>query len=115
MENEVKPLIIQSFTDISIAIGVYYEKYLDITMTVLQYAASTQVDPTDEDLVEYLTTLRESILESYASIVQSLGQEKIHKISDESISYLMKFIEFLWNDVEIRTTGIVQQIINIIG
>lgn len=115
LENEVKPLIIQSFTDISIAIGVYYEKYLDITMTVLQYAASTQVDPTDEDLVEYLTTLRESILESYASIVQSLGQEKIHKISDESISYLMKFIEFLWNDTEIRTIGIVQQMINIIG
>jgi len=115
LENEVKPLIIQSFTDISIAIGVYYEKYLDITMTVLQYAASTQVDTADEDLLEYLTTLRESILESYTSIVQSLGQEKIHKISDESISYLMKFIEFLWNDPTVRTPGIVQQIINIIG
>ena len=115
LENEVKPLIIQSFTDISIAIGVYYEKYLDITMTVLQYAASTQVDTSNEDLVDYLTTLRESILESYISIVQSLGQEKIHKISDESISYLMKFIEFLWNDLNVRTSGIVQQIINIIG
>jgi len=115
LNMDVKPLIINSFSEICIAIGQYYEKYLDVTLQILQFASQTQVDTSNEDLVYYLTTLREAILETYDAIIQSLGKERISILKEENLSFLLKFMNHLWHEKELRTSTVVHFIISIIG
>lgn len=45
--------------------------YLAVILQILQQAAAVNVDDVeDEDLVEYINTLRESILGAYTGVVQ---------------------------------------------
>ena len=39
---------------------------------MLEQAAAMKISPDDEDLVEYITVLREGILEAYIGVVQGL-------------------------------------------
>ena len=58
------------FGDIALAIGANFEKYLANTLMMLSQASQTQIPEDDEELVEYLNLLRESILEAYTGVIQ---------------------------------------------
>ena len=52
--------------------------YLVVILQILQQAASVNVDDaSDEDLVEYINTLRESILGAYTGILQVWKRDSI--------------------------------------
>jgi len=72
LNRDVKPPILSCFGDIALAIGGQFEKYLPVTMTMLDQAAQTSVNPTNGDLIEYLNSLREGIFEAYTGVLQGL-------------------------------------------
>ncbi|KAK9879418.1 hypothetical protein WA026_006486 [Henosepilachna vigintioctopunctata] len=75
VHRSVKPQILSVFGDIVLSIGPEFRKYLDIVLTTLSQASQAQVDRNDYDMVEYLTELREGVLEAYTGIVQGLKGE----------------------------------------
>ncbi len=72
LNQSVKPPSISSIGDIAHAINAQFDRYIIPVMDLLRDASGYQVpDPDDEDQIEYLNQLRESILEAYVGIIQS--------------------------------------------
>jgi len=93
LKRDVKPPILSCFGDIALALGGGFEKYLQITMTMLVQAQGTvATDPNDPDMLDYVDTLREGILEAFTGILQGLrAGEKADRFGD----YVGKTLEFL--------------------
>lgn len=77
LHKSVKPAILAVFGDIALGLGGGFAKYLSYAAGMLQSAAEhavvtgKQVDPEDEEAVEYNNELRNGILEAYTGIVQA--------------------------------------------
>ena len=73
MLRSAKPHVISAFADIAMAIEGDFMHYLEVILRILQQAASVNIDDNaDEELVEYINSLRESILGAYTGILQVL-------------------------------------------
>ena len=92
IHRSVKPPVLSCFGDIAMAIGGAYKPYLEFSVLMLMQASATQVPPDDEDLIEYLNLLRESILEAYVGIIQGL---KDGNILGDFIAYVPSILQFL--------------------
>jgi len=69
LNRGVKVSILSCFGDIALAIGPAFEPYLETTMGVLRQAGAVEPNPLDYDIIEYVSQLREGILEAYTGIV----------------------------------------------
>jgi len=72
LNRNVKPPILSCFGDIALAVGGHFEKYMQVTMSMLVQASSTSIDASNPDLVDYLNQLREGIFEAYTGVLQGL-------------------------------------------
>ena len=72
LNKSVKPLILSTFGDVALAIGVEFKKYADVVLNALHQASTIQADPNDIDLVDYFNELREGCLDAYTGILQGL-------------------------------------------
>jgi importin subunit beta-1 len=68
--REVKPNIISLFADIAMAIEGDFERYATIVLMMLQQAGLVNITTDDDDLIDYVNSLREAILEAYTGIIQ---------------------------------------------
>ena len=87
VDRTIKPQILSSFGDISLAVGDKFETYLPHVLPMLQGAQHLSVEQQrtgNEALYDYNTDLRLGILEAYAGIVHALNNTKVaHYISSE--------------------------------
>ncbi|KAI0045184.1 karyopherin Kap95 [Auriscalpium vulgare] len=79
LNRNVKVSILACFGDIALAIGPRFEPYMDTAMTVLRQAASLQPNPLDYDSIDYISSLREGILEAHTGIIT--GLKKTDKVA----------------------------------
>lgn len=70
LNRSVKPPILSAFGDIALAIGPAFRPYLETVMAVLEQAGLMRPDASFE-LVEYVTLLREAIVEAYVGVVSA--------------------------------------------
>ena len=71
----VKPAILAVFGEIALAIGASFEPYLPVVMQLLQQAAtlgSGTRDQTGFEMLDYIDSLNEGILEAYSGIILGL-------------------------------------------
>jgi importin subunit beta-1 len=71
----VKPAILAVFGEISLAIGAAFEPYLPVVMQLLQQAAamgSGNRDQSGFEMLDYIDSLNEGILEAYSGIILGL-------------------------------------------
>jgi importin subunit beta-1 len=78
LNKSVKPLILSSFGDIALAIGVDFKKYAEVVLNALHQASMIQADPNDFDLIDYFNELREGCLDAYTGILQGLKGNNNH-------------------------------------
>ena len=71
--RETKPPVFSCFGDIAMAIGAAFEPYLQVATMLLMQAAQAQIQPDDEDLVDFINRLRLSILDAYTGIIMGLS------------------------------------------
>merc|ERR1719171_583871 len=76
LNRNVKPPILSCFGDIALAVGGDFEKYMQVTMSMLVQASGTSIDMDNPDLVEYLNQLREGIFEAYTGVLQGLRADE---------------------------------------
>jgi len=77
VKMSTKPHILSCFGDIAFQIGGAFDRFLQPVMTILMQAAETtaRYDRDDEDMIEHINVLRESILDAYIGIVQGLSSD----------------------------------------
>lgn len=66
----VKPQVIAAFADIAMAIEGQFTRYSSVVLTMLQQAGDMNITTEDEEIIEYINSLREAILEAYSGIIQ---------------------------------------------
>ncbi|KAF8841836.1 ARM repeat-containing protein [Paxillus ammoniavirescens] len=105
LNRNVKISILSCFGDIALAIGVAFEPYLDTTMGVLRQAGALQPNPLDFDLVDYVSQLREGILEAYTGVVTGFkNTDKVHLLLHHSSNILELIQRCLADDERIEST-----------
>jgi len=108
LNKSVKPLILSTFGDIALAIGVDFKKYADVVLNALHQASTVQADPNDFDIIDYFNELREGCLDAYTGILQGLkGNNNNTGIVDLSIvtphlNNILAFLEILSNDQNVN-------------
>ncbi|KAF8548410.1 ARM repeat-containing protein [Imleria badia] len=105
LNRNVKISILSCFGDIALAINVGFEPYVDTTMGVLRQAGALQPNPLDFDLVDYVTQLREGILEAYTGIVTGFkNTDKVQLLLPHSSNILELIQRCLGDDEHSETT-----------
>lgn len=114
INRAVKPPVISCFGDIALAIGGAYEPYLQLSAMMLMQASNTQAPEDDEDLIDYVNVLRQSILEAYTGIVQGLkGGNKLNLFMPY-VSSIITFLQQLSSDPN-RDDGVLKAAVALIG
>ena len=72
MFRSVKPHVINVFSDIALAIEGDFDRYTQVILGILKQAGDVNLSPEtdDDDLKDYINSLRESILQAYTGILQ---------------------------------------------
>lgn len=70
LNRSVKPHVISVFADIAMAIEGDFERYASVVLGILHQAGEVTINTDDEDMIEYINSLRNSILEAYTGILQ---------------------------------------------
>ncbi|BGP03309.1 Importin subunit beta-1 [Rhodotorula toruloides] len=114
LHRSVKPPILSCFGDVALAVGPAFEPFLETTMKVLQQAGQMRADPNNYDLVDYVNTLREGILEAYTGIIGGLKTGGKVDILLPYISDIFAFLHLVLTDQD-RTEAILRSAIGLLG
>lgn len=112
LNRNVKIHILSCFGDIALAIGSAFGPYLNTTMDVLHQAGSVQPPPLHSELVEYVSQLREGILEAYTGIITGLRDQAAQL--NPHIPNILKLVQRCLADTE-RTEATVKLCYGLIG
>lgn len=92
LDRGVKPHVISVFSDIALAIEGDFERYTGAVLQILKQAGEVNIQADDEELIDYINTLRNSILDAYVGIIVGLSAGKKE---DSLLQHLEPIIEFL--------------------
>jgi importin subunit beta-1 len=98
VDRTVKPPVIQCFGEIAMAIGGAFENYLNFAIMLLLQASGTTADENDDDMVDYVNQLRETILEAYTGIFQGLRDGNLLNLLKPYLGGVLQFLELLAMD-----------------
>lgn len=114
LNRSVKPHVISLFADIAMAIEGEFERYTNIILGILRQAGEVNMGRDDEDLIEYINTLRNSILEAYTGILQGL---KASNKQDSVLPAIEAIIEFLRRSAtdENRSEDVLKSAVGLLG
>jgi len=87
--------VLSCFGDIAMAIGAAFEPYLQVSLMMLLQASQTRAPDDDEELIEYVNSLREGILEAYTGIIQGLKDGDRVEVLVPYVDAIMTFLEVL--------------------
>jgi importin subunit beta-1 len=115
LHRSVKPPVLSCFGDIAMAIGASFEPFLKMTLYMLVSASDIEVPPDDEDLMEYLQSLREGILEAYTGIIQGLKDGgRIQLIESKDVENMVALLEKIASE-EDKDDEVVSKSVGLLG
>mmetsp|Transcript_2074 Transcript_2074/g.2938 ORF Transcript_2074/g.2938 Transcript_2074/m.2938 type:complete len:868 (-) Transcript_2074:237-2840(-) len=114
LHRSVKPPVLACIGDIAVAIGGEFGKYMNVSMAMLTQAAQTRAPEDDEDLIEYVNTLREGILEAYTGIVSGLVDgDKLQGLAP-FVEKILEFLELIASDTN-RDLEVLSKAVGLLG
>eukprot|EP00742_Colponemidia_sp_Colp-10_P001256 GILJ01001353.1.p1 GENE.GILJ01001353.1~~GILJ01001353.1.p1 ORF type:complete len:858 (-),score=174.57 GILJ01001353.1:567-3140(-) len=116
LSRAVKPLILTCFGDIAMAIGVEFEKYLSFACNMCVQAAAIIPPPEqmNDDVIDYLNQLRESIFDAYTGMIHGLKPTRIAAFQPY-VENVMRLVELVAMDVENRSDDLLRSSVGVIG
>ncbi|KAH8112102.1 ARM repeat-containing protein [Phellopilus nigrolimitatus] len=114
LNRNVKIPILSCFGDIALAIGPGFEPYLDHTMNVLRQAGSIMPNPMDYELVDYVSQLREGILEAYTGTVTGLKNTEKVQLLLPYVQSMLELVQRCLADEE-RPESVVRLSLGLVG
>lgn len=114
VDRSVKPHVISLFADVALAIGGDFERYIQVVLGVLSQAGTVQINTDDEDMIDYINTLRNSILESYTGIIQGLQASGKEGVIEPALPSIVQFLQRSAED-ENRSGEVLKNAVGLIG
>jgi importin subunit beta-1 len=114
LHRSVKPPVLSCFGDIALAISAGFEPYLQVSLMMLLQASQTRAPPDDEDLIDYVNSLREGILEAYTGIIQGLKDGNRVDLLLPYCEAIMGFLKMVTED-ENRDYEVLGKSVGLIG
>ena len=109
--RSVKPHVINVFSDIALATEGDFDRYTQVILGILKQAGDVNLSPEtdDDDLKDYINSLRESILQAYTGI--------LHSSQDGVIGSLENIADFLKRSTSDphRSTEVLKHAIGLVG
>ncbi|KAF1783531.1 Importin [Phytophthora cactorum] len=117
LNRSVKPPVLSCFGDIALAIEGEYERYAVSSLQMILQAAGAcgSIATDDEEVVEYMNQLRESVLEALTGIVQGLGAANKAAMLLECAPQIGAFLATLANDLSTRSDAVTTGAVGLIG
>jgi importin subunit beta-1 len=131
--NQLKPAILETFGDIAQAIGTpHFDNYLPVVGQVLQQASSvTTSSDLPYDMVDYIVSLREGIMDAWGGILLSykgsaqsksiLSSAQFYSANKYSVTLIQPFVESIFQLLHIisqegnRSEGLMRSAMGVIG
>lgn len=114
VSNQFKPAILQCFGDIAQAIGPHFEAYLNVVALVLQQAATvTMSDNGAYEMLDYIISLREGIMDAWSGIILALKQGKAHLLT-QYVESIFKLLNIVAQDPN-RSEALLRSAMGVIG
>jgi importin subunit beta-1 len=99
LDREAKPVIISTMGDIALAITSQFHRYLPFVMMVLLQASQTQIQASaDVYEVEFVNSLRVSILEALVGIITGLREGKCLGHFESYLDPTIQFLDIVASD-----------------
>ncbi|KAG0793841.1 hypothetical protein G6F62_008345 [Rhizopus arrhizus] len=114
LHRTVKPAILSCFGDVALAIGELFSSYLDVVMMVLQQAGSMRADKDNYDMMDYVHTLYEGVIEAYVGIVQGLNGTPTAQALLPHIPPVIEFIHVIALEPS-KSDSLIRSIIGLLG
>jgi len=114
LHRSVKPPVLSAFGDVAMAIGASFEPYLQVSLMMLFQASQTRAPEADDELIEYVNSLREGILEAYTGIIQGLRDGNRVDLLVPYADAIFGFLEVLSSD-ETRDEEVLSKAVGLIG
>ncbi|MCJ1408412.1 karyopherin beta [Ptychographa xylographoides] len=113
LSNQFKPAILQCFGDIAQSIGPHFETYLSVVATVLQQAAHVSSGPdTAYDMYDYVTSLREGIMDAWSGII--LAMKSNSQMLTPYVESIFQLLSIVAQDLQ-RSENLARSAMGVIG
>lgn len=112
--RDVKPVVFSSLGDIAMAISAGFEPYLQMSLMLLMQAAQQQVPPDDPEILEFINSLRVSVLEAYSGIMIGLSEGGRSQSFLGALTAVWQFLSFLAND-SLKDEIVLQKAVALLG
>ncbi|KXT12569.1 hypothetical protein AC579_2091 [Pseudocercospora musae] len=114
--NQFKPAILQSFGDIAQAITGAFETYLSVVAQVLQQAAgiSTQENASNFEMLDYIVSLREGIMDAWSGIVMALRSSQKQQLLQPYVESIFQLLNSVYSDPN-RTEALLRSSMGVVG
>ncbi|WVR04463.1 hypothetical protein IAU60_001466 [Kwoniella sp. DSM 27419] len=113
VQRQVKPNAITTIGEVALAIGGGFRPYLETTMNILSQAGSTSATPNDEAMIDFVQTMRESIVDAFIGIMNGIRDADATAMQPY-VSGIMGFLKTCWAD-EDRTDLFCTSSLGLIG
>lgn len=113
--NQFKPAILQCFGDIAQAIGGAFETYLSVVGQVLQQAAGiTAQDETNFEMLDYVVSLREGIVDAWDGIIIALRAGNKVQLLQPYVESIFQLLSQVFQDPN-RTEALLRSSMGVVG
>ncbi|KAL4880981.1 armadillo-type protein [Aspergillus karnatakaensis] len=114
--NQLKPAILETFGDIAQAIGVQFDKYLAVVGQVLKQASLvTASADVSVEMLDYVTSLREGIMDAWGGILLAYKGKPEVKSLDEYIQPIFDLLSLIFHDPSTRSEGLMRSSMGVLG
>ncbi|KAG0135305.1 armadillo-type protein [Tuber indicum] len=115
LSQQFKPAILQCFGDVAQAIRGHFETYLQVVMGVLQQAASISPTPdSNYEMVEYVISLREGIMDAYDGIIIALKSGDKTQLLAPYVQHIFGFLSAINADPN-KTENLMRSAMGVLG
>jgi importin subunit beta-1 len=110
--RDVKPHVISAFGDMALAVKGGYEPYMPSTMMLLMQASQQSAE--SQEMVEFINSLRLSILEAYSGIVIGMSEGNMKESLHSHLPAVLQFVSMLATDTT-KDDAILKKAVELVG
>ncbi|EGE00605.1 importin beta-1 subunit [Trichophyton tonsurans CBS 112818] len=115
LSNQLKPAILETFGDIAQAIGSHFETYLSVVAQVLQQASAvTASNDVSYDMIDYIVSLREGIMDAWGGILLAYKGAPNVNILQPYVESIFQLLHLVAQEPS-RSEGLLRASMGVIG